>query len=180
MQNDHLWSFFNILYKFLGSIFEPCYIQNCVITNHVIKRLKCILVLIYVASLYPYDGISLSECLAFHYQCIWHIIVHMSGITLTIYLRCYSIHFYATAYSKNSGWALSITPVRPIRLSVRPSVCLSVRPSVCPTSCPGHNSQTVWNIFMKLHRCIHHIETMYHEQGRQLLHFWFLNYFRLA
>ena len=79
---------------------------------------------------------------------------------------------YAPAYSKNSGWALSITPVRPVRLSVRPSVH--------PTSCPGHNSQTVWNVFMKLHRCIHHIETMCHEQGRQLLHFWFLNYFRLT
>ena len=27
---------------FLGSIFEPCYIKNRVITNHVIKRLSCI------------------------------------------------------------------------------------------------------------------------------------------
>ena len=35
---------FNIIYTFLGSIFEPCYIQNRVITNHVIKRLKCILI----------------------------------------------------------------------------------------------------------------------------------------
>ena len=26
----------------MGSIFELCYIQSCVITNHVIKRLKCI------------------------------------------------------------------------------------------------------------------------------------------
>ena len=41
LKNDHLWSFFNIIYTFLGSIFEPCYIQNCVITNCVIKRLKC-------------------------------------------------------------------------------------------------------------------------------------------
>ena len=80
--------------------------------------------------------------------------------------------YYATVYSKNSGWALSITPV--------PYVCLSVRLSVRPTSCPGHNSQTLWNIFMKLHRCIHHTETMCHEQGRQLLHFWFLNYFLLT
>ena len=46
--------------------------------------------------------------------------------------------------------------------------------------CPGHNSLTVWNIFMKLHRCIHHNKTMCHEQGRQLLHFWFLNYFPLT
>ena len=37
----HLWSFFNIIYSFLGSIFEPCCIQNCVITNRVLKRLKC-------------------------------------------------------------------------------------------------------------------------------------------
>ena len=36
-----MWSFFNIIYSFLGSMFEPCYIQNRVITNHVIKRLKC-------------------------------------------------------------------------------------------------------------------------------------------
>ena len=88
--------------------------------------------------------------------------------------------FYAPAYSKNSRWALSITPVHPVHLSVHPSVRPSLCPSVRPTSCPGHNSQTVWNIFMKLHRCLHHIETMCHEQGRQLLHFWFLNYFRLT
>ena len=83
--------------------------------------------------------------------------------------------FYAHAYSKNSGRALSVTPVRPVRPSVRPSV----RPYV-PLSCPGHNSKTLWNIFMKLHRCIHHNKTMCHEQGRQLLHFWFLNYFSLT
>ena len=39
--NIWLWSFFNIIYTFLGSIFEPFYIQNHVITNCVIKRLKC-------------------------------------------------------------------------------------------------------------------------------------------
>ena len=75
-------------------------------------------------------------------------------------------YFYAPAYSKNSGRALSVTPVRPVRLSVRPSVRTYV-----PLSCPGHNSQTLWNIFMKLHRCIHHNKRMCHEQGRQLLHF---------
>ena len=85
------------------------------------------------------------------------------------------LSFYAPAYSKNSGRALSVTPVRPVRLSVRPSV----RPYV-PLSCPGHNSKTSWNIFMKLHRCIHHNKMMCHEQGRQLLHFWFLNYFPLT
>ena len=47
-------------------------------------------------------------------------------------------------------------------------------------SCPGHNSLTVWNIFMKLKQCMHHSETMCHEQGRQLLHFWCLNYFPLT
>ena len=31
----------NIIYTFLGSIFELCYIQNRVMTNRVIKRLKC-------------------------------------------------------------------------------------------------------------------------------------------
>ena len=29
LKNDHLWLFFNIIYIFLGSIFEPSYIQNC-------------------------------------------------------------------------------------------------------------------------------------------------------
>ena len=82
---------------------------------------------------------------------------------------------YIPAYSKNSGRALSVTPVSPLR----PSVRLSVHPYV-PLSCPGHNSKTLWNIFMKLHRCIHHNKTMCHEQGRQLLHFWFLNYFPLT
>ena len=42
MKNDHLWSFFNIIYSFLGSIVDPCYIQNRVIMNRVIKRLWCI------------------------------------------------------------------------------------------------------------------------------------------
>ena len=35
-------------------------------------------------------------------------------------------------------------------------------------------------MFMKLHRCMHHTETMCHEQGRQLLQFWFLNYLPLT
>ena len=42
LKNDHLCSFFNIIYTCLGSIFEPYYIQNCVITSRVIKRLQCI------------------------------------------------------------------------------------------------------------------------------------------
>ena len=33
---------------------------------------------------------------------------------------------------------------------------------------------------MKLYRCIHDIETMCHEQGRQLLLVWFLNYLPLT
>ena len=74
--------------------------------------------------------------------------------------------FLCPAYSKNSGRALRVTPVHPVRLSVRPSV----RPYI-PLSCPGHNSKTLWNIFMKLHRCIHHNKTMCHEQRRQLLIF---------
>ena len=36
------------------------------------------------------------------------------------------------------------------------------------------------NIFMKLYRCMHDIETMCHEQGRQLLLVWFLNYLPLT
>ena len=35
--------------------------------------------------------------------------------------------YYAPAYSNNSGWAFSITPVRPVRLSVRLYVPLRVR-----------------------------------------------------
>ena len=35
--------------------------------------------------------------------------------------------------------------------------------------CPGHNSLTVWNIFMKLYRCMHGNATMCREKGRQLL-----------
>ena len=34
----------------------------------------------------------------------------------------YKISYFAPAYSKNSGRALSVTPVRPVRLSVRLSV----------------------------------------------------------
>ena len=45
---------------------------------------------------------------------------------------------------------------------------------------PGHNSQTIWNIFMKLYRCMHDIETMCHVKGRQLLLVWFLNYLPLT
>ena len=44
------------------------------------------------------------------------------------------IFCYAPAYSKNSGRALSVTPVRP----VRPYVHLSVRPSVRLSVCTSH------------------------------------------
>ena len=37
------WPFFYIIYTLLGSIFKPCYIQNCVLTNSVIKGFLCIL-----------------------------------------------------------------------------------------------------------------------------------------
>ena len=37
-----LWSIFYNIYTFMGSIFEPCYSQNCVITKHVIKGLMFI------------------------------------------------------------------------------------------------------------------------------------------
>ena len=36
-------SFSYIIYTFWGSIYKPCYIQNRVITNSVIKRLWCII-----------------------------------------------------------------------------------------------------------------------------------------
>ena len=41
--------------------------------------------------------------------------------------------------------------------------------------CPGHNL-TIWNIFMKFYRCMHDIETICRENGRQLLLVWFLSY----
>ena len=41
LKNDQLWSFFNLIYTVLESIFEPCYIQNHVIMNRVIKRSWC-------------------------------------------------------------------------------------------------------------------------------------------
>ena len=41
--------------------------------------------------------------------------------TLTLY------HIYAPAYSKNSGRALSVTPVRPVRTYVRTSFPIRVR-----------------------------------------------------
>ena len=44
LKNDHLWSFFNIIYTFFWSIIEPCYIQNGVITN----RYKEVVVYMYV------------------------------------------------------------------------------------------------------------------------------------
>ena len=46
--------------------------------------------------------------------------------------------------------------------------------------CPGDKSLTVWNIFMKLYRCMHDIETVCREKGRQLLLVWFLNYLPLT
>ena len=39
---------------------------------------------------------------------------------------------------------------------------LTLVPSSKP--CPGHNSLTVWNIFMKLYRCMHDTETMCREK----------------
>ena len=63
MKNDHLWSFFNIIYTFLGSILEPCYIQNHVIMNRVIKRLKCTAKLVFAfgSKLFPYKVDTYSE-----------------------------------------------------------------------------------------------------------------------
>ena len=42
--------------------------------------------------------------------------------------------------------------------------------------CVGHNSKTIWNISMKICRCMHDIEAMCNEHGRQLLLIWFINY----
>ena len=46
--------------------------------------------------------------------------------------------------------------------------------------CMGHNSETIWNIFMKIYRCMHDIEAMFNEHGRQLLLIWFMNYLPLT
>ena len=44
----------------------------------------------------------------------------------------------------------------------------------------GHDPLTIWNIFMKLYKCMHDIETMCREKERQLLLVWFLNYLPLT
>ena len=124
-------------------------------------------------SVRPYVPLS---CPGHNSKTLWNIFMKLHRCIHHNKTMCHEqgrqlLHFYAPAYSKNSGRALSVIPVRPVRPSVRPYV---------PLSCPGHNSKTLWNIFMKLHRCIHHNKTMCHEQGRQLLLFWFLNYFPLT
>ena len=48
----------------------------------------------------------------------------------------------------------------PVRLSVRPSVCLSVRHK----SCPLYNLKTVKDFSMKLGTLVNHDETMCHAQ----------------
>ena len=58
----------------------------------------------------------------------------------------------------------------PLRLSVRPSVCLSVT-----KSCPLYNLITVRDISTKLHTFVKHIQTKCHAQT--LLHVW--SYFPL-
>ena len=105
----------------------------------------------------------LLSCPGHNSKILWNIFMKLHRCIHHNKMMCHEqgrqlLHFYAPAYSKNSGRALSVTPVRPVRPSVRPYV---------PLSCPGHNSTTIWNIFMKLHRCIHHNKTMCHEQGRQ-------------
>ena len=42
--------------------------------------------------------------------------------------------------------------------------------------CVGQNSLTIRNIFMKIYICMHDIEAMCNEYGRQLLLIWFMNY----
>ena len=85
-------------------------------------------------------------------------------------------YIYAPAYSKNSGWALSITPVRPVRLSVCPSVCLSVRLSVplhvrAKTPKPyGIYSWTFTGAYITLRRCV-----MNKEDNSCIFGFWIIS-----
>ena len=71
------------------------------------------------------------------------------------------------ANSKNSRRALSITPVRPVRPSVGPSVHPYV-PLCVQAITPKPNG-----IYSGNYECMHRIDTMCHEQGRQLLIFAF-------
>ena len=90
--------------------------------------------------------------------------------------------FYAPAYSKNSGRALSVTPVRPVRLSVRPSVRPSVRLSVrmshfrVMSITPKSYGIYSWNFtgaYITIRRCV-----MNKEDNSCI--FLFLNYFPLT
>ena len=50
---------YTLIYTFLGSIFKPCYIQNCVLMNSVIKRFTCIINIIHFLFFFlPLDPIN--------------------------------------------------------------------------------------------------------------------------
>ena len=88
--------------------------------------------------------------------------------------------FYAPAYSKNSRWALSITLVRPVRLSVHLSVHLSVRSSVRPyvplrvrAITPKPYGIYSWNFtgaYITLRRCV-----MNKEDNSCIFGFWIIS-----
>ena len=70
-------------------------------------------------------------------------------------------------YATTSFFTLCLPPTGsgdilffPVRLSVRPSVCLSVRHK----SCPLYNLKTVKDFSMKLGTLVNHDETMCHAQ----------------
>ena len=71
---------------------------------------------------------------------------------LSYFRRAHPLFYYAPSYSKNSGRALSVTPVRPIR----PFICMSVPIRVWAIT-PKQYEIYLWNFTgacMALRRCV--------------------------
>ena len=81
------------------------------------------------------------------------------------------LHFYAPAYSKNSGRALSVTPVRPVRPSVRPSVRTShFRVRAITTKPYGIYSWNFTGAYITIRRCV-----MNKEDNSRIFGFWIIS-----
>ena len=83
-----------------------------------------------------------------------------------------TVDFYVPAYSKNSRWALSITPVSPVRLSVHPSVRQYVPLRVWAIT-PKPYGIYSWNVtgaYITLRRCV-----MNKEDNSCIFGFWIIS-----
>ena len=112
-------------------------------------------------SIFPIHKLSTMICIVTYFwswTTHWHILI-MSSMSIYLgrehYKSAYSshyLHIYAPAYSKNSGRALSVTPVRPVRTSVRTPVPIRVRAIT-----PKPYGIYLWNFTgacMTLWRCV--------------------------